>query len=369
MGLPALNRAGFNSPAVQPTDRLLAITLVLAILSIGPFQGCALDGSLAIAASEVAGSAVTESIVADLTVAEEIRTVDLGKVSEGEELRHTFAIRNTSGQSFKVVAIKKSCGCETANVTEGTTVPPGRQLEVGYALSKYGVGKRNGQLVITTDAEDESLRVIELSLRGEIQAKIWATPTEVQLTADDESTAEQLLRVESIVPGLLDTFQDVSTNRGNVVVQLAEKAADALVFRVSVAPAAPLGTSYDLIYVSFNSREHPSLNVRTRVRKGQPLVLLPTTLILPPFNSTESQTRRVRIMSPSARTGTFQITRVESPPGIFVDEIPAEARQAFDLNLTLTQPDSAEVEQKVTIHTEPPGCVTLAVRYRRQPAP
>src|SRR5205807_2336728 len=110
---------------------------------------------------------------------------------------------------------------------EGTVVEPGSVMEVEYALSKYGIGERRGQLVITTDADDESLHVIELSLHAEIQPKVWATPAELQLLAGDESKSEQLLRVESIVPGLLDTFQDVTTNRGNVFVELQEKTADA----------------------------------------------------------------------------------------------------------------------------------------------
>ena len=61
----------------------------------------------------------------------------------------------------------------------------------------------------------------------------------MQLLAGDESKSEQILRIESIVPGLLGTFQDVTTNRGNVVVELAENSSDALVFRVSIAPEAP----------------------------------------------------------------------------------------------------------------------------------
>src|SRR5205085_2604711 len=115
------------------------------------------------------------------------------------------------------------------------------------------------------------------SLRGEIQPKVWATPAELQLPADDESKSAQLLRVESIVPGLLGTFQNVTTNRGNVTVELQEKTSDALVFRVTVAGSAPWGTFYDLFYVTFDHPERRSLNVRVQARKGHPLVVIPAT--------------------------------------------------------------------------------------------
>jgi hypothetical protein len=59
------------------------------------------------------------------------------------------------------------------------------------------------------------------------------------------------------------------------VVRLKEKAGDALTFGVTIAPDAPWGTSYDLIYVAFESREKPSLNVRVQIRKGHPLATIP----------------------------------------------------------------------------------------------
>jgi hypothetical protein len=43
------------------------------------------------------------------------RSVDLGKVVEGQDLRHMFLIRNTTNMPFTVMSVKKSCGCEAAN--------------------------------------------------------------------------------------------------------------------------------------------------------------------------------------------------------------------------------------------------------------
>jgi hypothetical protein len=301
--------------------------------------------------------------------AADTRSIDLGKVVEGTELRHTFTIQNTTEQPFKVLAIKKSCACETQNIVEGTTVLPGANLEVVYLLSKPGAGERKGQLLITTDAEEPSLRTIELHLRAEIQPKLWATPSELQLSDEDSSKSEQLLRVESIIPGLLDTFQNATTNRGNIDVQLKEKLADALIFRVVIAPDALFGTSYDLIYFTFNNREHPSLNVRVRARKGHPLAMIPANLSLRAFASGETQARRVRILSPAGASGPFRITRVECPEGIVVGDIPAEAKHTCDVNLTFDQPKPALREQAVVFHTDPPGAVTLTVRYSAKMKP
>jgi hypothetical protein len=301
--------------------------------------------------------------VADGPVPDEIRDVDLGKVMDGTELRHTFTIRNTTTNPLKVISIKKSCGCETADVTEGTVIGPGDKLEVAYALSKYGAGERKGQLLITTDAEEESLRVIELKLRAYIQPKVWTTPSDIKLVTGDESTAEQKLRIETIVPGLLDSFKGATTTRGNVAVRLKEDAADALTLGVTVAPNAPWGTSYDLLYLAFDSREQPSLNVRVQIRKGHPLAIIPATLKLPTFEASQTHVRKVRILSPTGTAEAFRITKVECPAGIAVGELPSEARHTCDVSLAFSCPVTKPGDKHVIFHTEPPGAVTLAVRY------
>jgi hypothetical protein len=292
----------------------------------------------------------------------ESREFDFGNVVEGTELRHTFSIRNSTEAPLIVRSFKKSCSCEAADLKEGAVIASGEALQVTYALSKYGAGERRGQLVIATDSDNPSLRIIELNLHAQVQPKLWATPPELELEAGSDSS-DQLLRIESIVPGLLNKFKNTTTNRGNVTIALTEKTDNALIFRVVVAPDAPWGTSYDLIYVSFDDREHPSLNIRVRSRKGHPLAVIPAKLTLPAIADGQAQTRKVRIMSPAASVGGFRITNVECPEGIAVGAIPVDARHQCDINLTIQQPKSPLGERAVVFHTDPPGAVTLLVRY------
>jgi hypothetical protein len=91
---------------------------------------------------------------------------------------------------------------------------------VTYSLARHGAGERKGTLLITTDAEEPSLRTIELSLTAKVQPKLWATPVELELAASGDAEAVAILKIESIVPGLLDRFKEAITNRGNVVVAL-----------------------------------------------------------------------------------------------------------------------------------------------------
>jgi hypothetical protein len=289
------------------------------------------------------------------------RTFDFGKVIEGEDLRHLFVVQNTASAPLTILGVKKSCGCEATNIVEGTIIKAGESLEVSYALSKHGSGQRKGQLILTTDAEDESLRRIELHLHAEIQPKVWTTPAEIELNADDPSSAEQILKVESIVPGFLASFREATTNRGNVQIELIEQSAEALSFRVGLMLDAPWGTFYDLIYLSFDNKEHRSVNVRVKARKGHPLAIIPATIKLTPSSSSSQRTRKVRILSPGAKSEPFRIAKVECPAGVVVGELPTEPRNICDVTLSFDELPSVLPERAVVFHTEPAGAVTLIV--------
>ena len=147
--------------------------------------------------------ALTPTVSPSASVEEGIRDKDLGQLTEGDPMQYTFQIRNTANNPFTITAIKKSCGCETANVTEGMIVPVGELLSVPYSIPAHGAGTRQGQLVITTDASDEQLQKIVLTLRAEIQPIVWASPTQVMFGSVMEGqSATQEVRVESILPGL-----------------------------------------------------------------------------------------------------------------------------------------------------------------------
>jgi hypothetical protein len=276
-------------------------------------------------------------------------------------LSHTFSVRNVGAKEFTVRSVKKSCSCESIDVAAGAVIPAGGVLEVTYALSKYGFGERNGKVVIQTDSETPALQTIELTLHAEVQPKLWATPAEIELS--DTSGGEQILRIESIVPGLLDRFRDATTNRGNVLVTVDERSPTALALRAALAPDAPWGTFYDLIYLSFASREHPSLNVRVKGRKGHPLAVIPAVLNVSAQADGRNGVRTVRIMSPAAATGLFRIVRVDCPEGVVIDELASEARNAFQVRLAFDRFPTNSGEHAVVFYTEPPGAATLMIRF------
>ncbi len=352
---PVIAAAAFWGRWLTPTTRVASASL-LGLLCLSLLPGC------------TDAKALTPTVSPSASVDEGTRHKDLGQLTEGDAMQHTFLIRNTTDKPFTLTAIKKSCGCETANVTEGMIVPAGELLSVPYSIPAHGSGERTGQLVITTDASDELLQKIVLTLRAEIQPLVWASPTQVMFgTVMEGESAEQEVRVESILPGLLDSYREVATSRSLVHVELLSQSSEALVFQVVLAPDAPVGAVQDFIHICFDNNDHPQLNVKIEAQKNGPISAAPRVLIVPAFAAEETHTRRMRITS--IKPGKFTIKRVECAASVTVDPYPAEPQAAFDLTIRFARPTRGESLNTIVFHTDPPGQVLVPVRYVSTPAP
>ncbi len=174
-------------------------------------------------------------------------------------------------------------------------------------------------------------------------------------------SATQEVRVESILPGLLDSYREVATSRNLVHVELLTQSSKALVFKVVLAPDAPVGAVQDFIHICFDNNDHPQLNVKIEADKNGPFTASPRVLIVPAFVAEETHTRRMRITS--AQPGKFGIDHVECAASVTVDPYPADPQAAFDLTLRFARPTRGEALNTIVFHTTLAGNVKVPVRY------
>jgi hypothetical protein len=358
-------RPDYGAASVPLADRATLLRPTSILLLHTPTAVCVAPALLllAIAGCNCLGcSAPSSATATEHVVAENVREKDLGKLMQGEDIKHTFEIRNTTGRPFTVTDIHKSCGCQAAELQVGAVVPAGEILRIPYTVPGTAPGERIGRLVISTDAADASFKEITLSLRATIQPQLWASPQMILFgTVADGESPERELRVESTVPGLLESYQGVRVSRGNVTAALQHRTPETLHFLVKYSSTIPRGEIHDLISFSFADPAHPSLNVLVRAYKGARFAVIPKTTTLSPFLNDAKQTLRVRLMS--LPQGKFRIQRVECEQGIAVSELPSDARHAFDLTITFTRPAEPRSRSEIVFHTEPPGSATMVVAY------
>ena len=99
--------------------------------------------------------------------------IDVGGVSQGEEIVHSFAIRNDGDGPLEIAQVKPSCGCTVAEYDE--VIAPGASGSVRVVLKTK---EFNGPIaksvrVYTNDAENIQINLV---IKANIQVQITADP-------------------------------------------------------------------------------------------------------------------------------------------------------------------------------------------------
>lgn len=82
---------------------------------------------------------------------------DIGKMKEGQVLKHTFVLANDSDKLLKIKEIHTSCGC-TASKIDKKNLMPGETSNIGVEFNSKGYSGEVKQFVyVSTDSSDNPL--------------------------------------------------------------------------------------------------------------------------------------------------------------------------------------------------------------------
>ena len=140
---------------------------------------------------------------------------DFGAMEVGQELKHTFAIRNTGKGRLVLKKGDTSCKCTISELTDGE-VAPGDSANIELSWRPISVSKKFRQVakVFTNDPKQSE---IELVIVGKVTRLVEVEPSSWQLpliTTDDPIDVET-----RIYSKLLDEFQilDVACDHDSIV--------------------------------------------------------------------------------------------------------------------------------------------------------
>lgn len=82
---------------------------------------------------------------------------DFGKVNHGEDLQHTFILKNESPKVLNIKQVSTSCGC-TASKVKKKTLLPGESAEIEVTFKTKGYSGPVQQFIyVTTDGLDNPI--------------------------------------------------------------------------------------------------------------------------------------------------------------------------------------------------------------------
>ena len=125
------------------------------------------------------GVAILVRLCAADVVTPEAAAWDAGDVYAGDEVTHTFRIRNAFGVPYTIDHIGVGCGCLSVDSGQ-RTFQPGDEIQVKARLSAEGFGLR--RRVIHVVPTDEALPILRLTLRANVLDRLSIMPTRLRAT-------------------------------------------------------------------------------------------------------------------------------------------------------------------------------------------
>jgi hypothetical protein len=183
---------------------------------------------------------------------------DFGTLVKGDEVSHTFVLRNTGEEPVNVVFVKPSCGCTVAEFDK--VIPPGGEGEVTVALDTMMItGKTSSGLEVFAEGSETAMATLEL--RAEVVPKLLAHPgyarwiyvqheeegTIVNTVYSNDGAEFEILSVETPAPSLVASFRPAAPEERREKVTGSQWLVDA-----TLESSAPVGaiTGYLVIHTT-----------------------------------------------------------------------------------------------------------------------
>lgn len=168
----------------------LCVAVVATLVVTVPLYAQETPAAPAAAASDTAAAKAPVAVVDE-------PVYDHGQVSQGEEVRHDFVIRNEGNADLQIVEVRPACGCTVAEYDK--TIPPGGSGKVHAVVdtSDFDGGISKGLTVLTNDPKNPR---IVLTVKATIEPAVFTRPgfaRFIQPKESDPGSVEQLVFTKS----------------------------------------------------------------------------------------------------------------------------------------------------------------------------
>jgi hypothetical protein len=152
------------------------LIVMMALVSVWTFSARAQEPATSPAPESAAATPETTAPLAPKLVCEEA-TFNFGEMDNSKFVEHRFVLKNEGNITLEIGAVRASCGCTVANISQ-KSVPPGGTTEVSARLSLTGrQGSQNK--TITVESNDPQQPRFTLTLTGTAISEMQMRPTQM----------------------------------------------------------------------------------------------------------------------------------------------------------------------------------------------
>jgi hypothetical protein len=297
-------------------------------------------------------------------------TYNWGKVFSGEEVTHTYVIRNEGTADLRIVRVQETCRCTKKDYTE--VIRPGEAGRVSLAIDTRGFkGKIEKHATITTN--DPQNPKIVLRFGGE--ARPFATvsplyPVLRSIVGGEPATTTVTVKPASELP--IESLKCVSkSSRINVQVERIDKTGSYRVRLETVRGIAIANVQEQISLEATAGSKNVLVQIRAHISLRRRVQILPPWVIFR-FTETDNWEKDptlvpTRTLTIKAAEGvTFSVTTMNCVGDFFAAELTeTKPQREYTLIVKLTRRPEGPTQPargQLEIHTSDPIDKTLKVR-------
>jgi hypothetical protein len=191
-------------------------------------------------------------------------TQDMGKITEGETLKHVFKFTNKGQGTLEVLKVEPSCGC-TAAVLSAKKIAPGQSGQIEVSIKTENMSALNKTVTVTTN--DPQQPQVVLTITAVVEPEFQLSERSIYFgnnPAGKEVTKELTVTIPPDKPGKLTSVE--STDQTVTVKMEPVDGSNGKKTRVIATQRADAkeGYHFGLVVIKTSSATTPVLKVPIR---------------------------------------------------------------------------------------------------------
>lgn len=284
---------------------------------------------------------------------------DFGTVVKGEEVFHTFELKNEGNANLTILDVRVSCGCTIAEADK--VIKPG---QIGKVKTKLETKDFKGPItkditILSNDPEEPQLKlflkaiikpVVEVLPDANLRfVKLKREVGKVQrlLVTEEENLEFKILKYESSKPFI--KFEYIPAPQDKINPQYKNKQYEITVF---ILPETPVGMLNEKVFVYTNSKLVPKVELKILGLVRPEILVTPPKLEMGEIEPTTDFQKMIKVKDNSG-SGKFEIFSIQSTlPFLTVSQEVIKPGEDYILNVMFSKaPPKGSFEGKILLKT------------------
>jgi hypothetical protein len=301
------------------------------------------------------------------------KTMDMGRVAQGEVLDVDFAVVNEGDETLEIKAVRPTCGCTVADFDR--EVAPGK---TGYIKAKLDTRDFSGPisksiLIMTNDPQDPTRTLI---IKTEVHPYVEVLPRalvrfnavqheameqRITVVADEEEKDFKVIAVKSQVPFLLASVRPVPSDQLQ-----AGKSPQQYEITLTMKENPPVGPVNTVLEIETNHPKAKKVPVKVFGVVRALLHVTPSQIQFGAIEAKKQPGRNVIVVNNRSGGVAIKVTGAAvNDPAFNAEVVPIEKGRRYQITVTVNPDASAGPRDAVlTLKTDDPEFPTVEVPVR-----